>query len=221
MPYYKKYKKTYKKRRYNRVPYKAKPMSSAQMAYTLAKRAWYQGAKLKKLLNVEYKGDDETYSTSSLSTTADIQKLTAVAQGDTSISRDGNSILLKRLTIRIKCEMNASASFTEVRYIIFRWKNNDDPVVGDILANPTSTTSFLDIDQSRHYDILDSQIINLNDQKPSVLIQKNFNLNSHIKYDGSSANSITYGGIWILMLSNEATNYPTVEYESRIRFIDN
>lgn len=214
-------KRRFKKRYRKRYPRKARSMSKADMAYSLARRAMYKANFVKGNLNVEYKFEDIT-STAAQDDTPQLDQVFLVAQGDTASTRSGNSVKLKAMHVRMKVEINSSATNTIFRWMVIQWFEDSTPAPADILANTSAVDSFLNINQSRNYKVISSKIINLNqDKNPWVFYNKSFKLNTHVKYDGANTTDVTNGGLYILTFSSEETNTPAYTYTIRTRYIDN
>lgn len=122
--------------------------------------------------------------------------------------------------------LNPSASTTFVRMIIFRVLKPAStlPVVSDVLAT-VFVQSPLNMSNSRSFRILTDKLLKLDvngEQTRTVnLFQK---VNDHIKFDTSGASAqanAEEGHIFLLLLSDQATNTPSVAWYNRLRFYDN
>lgn len=182
---------------------------------------------LRRVINVEKKKFDAVYSVTNIPITGTVNPLHAVAQGDTDQTRDGNSIKPLSLLLRYQSYNNATAGTTAIRVLIFR----DLQQVGD--TNP-STTDILDDSVAALPDaplnnntvgrfkilrdfkiILDTAKSNRKDGKVYIPLY------GHIRYNGAAATDIQKGGLYILMVSDQATNYPTMGYNYRLTYVDN
>lgn len=197
MPYYRRRRGGYRRRRRRRLPRRAKPMSTGQMAWTLAKRAWYASKGLRKLINVEFKKSDKIqalYPTP----TAGLSQIVTISQGDGQGNRDGSSLLAKSLQYKLTLERDASASVTKCRVILFIWHDDETPTAADILESTTNVLSPYNIDQSRQYKILHSQLYTLSDQVPIIRDSIFRKLNHHMKFDGVNVGDFSSGSLWSL-----------------------
>ncbi len=191
-----------------------------QSAMSVAKRAMYGVNKMKR--NQELKFID-TSNTVSINSTGTVTPLTLSAQGNTTTQRVGLNISLKSLHFRIAVNLNASATFSNLRWILFRAKQTDGvvPSVNDVLQSvqydsPADNTNRAD------YWFIKEGIIALD--AAHVLVGRKYfrKLNIKVQYSGSTAveASIKSNAIYLLLLSDEGTNTPAVDYYSRIRFTD-
>lgn len=216
------------KRRYKR---KSKSLYTAKNAMTVAKDAWYLSKKLARVVNVEKKhheleGSVTPGNTAALATLSEFTSgSNTLALGDAGDDRDGNSVKPLFWSINFLITQHASATSTMVRIIIFKWDKQhgqDAPAVTDYLRDAS-------------FDYLSLKRYNKRFQF-STLLDKTFHLSSagktlatynfrkklygHIQYDGATADP-EIGGYYMLCISNEGTNEPTVQFQSRITFADN
>ena len=110
---------------------------------------------LKSIVNAEKKFHQATSSPTS-SSTGSITQVSAIAQGDTASTRDGNSILAKYMTFRSRIVKHASATNTSVRIIIFvdLLNTGTTPTFADLLSDPSSIISNKLIGSSSRFWIL-------------------------------------------------------------------
>lgn len=190
------------------------------------------------LINAEWKVKDLDSSTTP-DTSGSVIPLTFLAQGDTNGTRTGNSILPKLLSVRVRAILHASATASVVRVIIFRDKNYDgaNPAVNEVLeiTGNENYLSFRNLDFSDRFVIYKDWTLNLDeadtiDKTRSANIKFNTPAKGtrrkkwiHIEYDDTSAAqaSSKENQLLMLVLSNEATNTPTVHYKTRFRYLDN
>ena len=92
MAYKKTFKKTYKKKTYKK---KAEAFTYTGAAY----KALQLALKLKGIINSELKNLNANVFNTTVTSTAAIGLMTAIAQGDTELLRNGNSILLKSIRL--------------------------------------------------------------------------------------------------------------------------
>lgn len=213
------YKRTFKKAyRKGKKAYRfAKAhQSEAKQALALAK-------KVARMVNVEYKYDLTNYA-STVPWTGLTQNLCNPAQGDGMTNRDGDSLKLARVSGRLNCQIHASATATTVRLILFRGKNTNgtDPAPGDILV----TGSGLMFQNPKREDnkfstkILYDKMYTLTQDRKLINFNWNFKLYGHVKFEPGSA-VVQDGGLYLLIISNEQTNVPTLNYSLKTTFTDN
>lgn len=218
------YRKKYTRRRYRRGyrkknPFVSKAAKYAGMAYTA-----YKGVKyLKGLVNSE-KGMLDFNANTTYSSTGSVISLNNIAQGDTVSSRQGNSILVKGIFGRMLFTQNSSATNTFVRCVIFCNKqqlSDSTPAVDDVLES-VSVKSNLNISHKGQYSVLRDFTIRLDSANNTSAARKiNIPLNMHLRYNGTAATDWQKNGLFMILLSNEATNVPTVDWNLRVSWHDN
>jgi hypothetical protein len=193
----------------------------------LASKAW-QGVKLiSKLINVEEKLFDVNAS-GGIANTGAIFNLSNIAQGTDYNNRDGDSLLTQRLDFSMIITNSTALASTGnafIRLIIFR--DNDqlgaDPTVANVLQSAV-VTSPLTFYTERRFDVLDDRLYAMNNNGASALQYRlSLNLNKHIYFQnttGADASNFE-GALFLLALSDQATNTPTISYYSRLAFTDN
>lgn len=190
-------------------------------AMEIAGKAWEGVKYLRELLNVEYKYFDTAVSTS-ISSTATLSHLTAIGQGDTDVTRDGNTCRLKGLNIRHIMALNTLATSSNVRVIVFNWFDSTTPVAGNILANTGNTTSQLNIENSDKFHILYDKHYSMDNVGCKLLDYKKYiKLNQKLKFNSTTGNDFENNSIWALFISSEPTNTVGNNFSARVRFIDN
>lgn len=182
---------------------------------------------IKKVLNVEYKHVETAEAALAVSQTPDIALLTGVAQGQTDATRNGNQVRAKSLLLRGQVEKNASATYTYVRFILFQDTSSDgaapsasdllDTAVGAIVNCP------LNKDFGKRFRVLRDKTIILNSARPSHSFKHFVKLGHVVEYQGTDATqaSTSTGHVYLMLVSNEATNTPSVNSTYRFSFIDN
>lgn len=216
MPYRRRYNRRYKKRRYNAPKYTYGGMM---------KKVWNDIKYLKGLINVEKKYLDVSGTlTPVVALSASL--LNGIAQGDTSITRDGDSVKIVSLLINFNFVMNASASASRIRIIILRDKQSNAaaPAGSVILESDTNILSPRNIDYGKRFKVYKDFMVVVNTDFPEkamkIVLSK---LKFHTKYidGGATIASIATNSLYLLAMSDEGTNTPSINYYSRIRYIDN
>lgn len=188
-----------------------------------ATKAWSGVQQIRKLINVETHKFDVNGGTT-VNSTGSITHITGVAIGDTLSTRTGSSILDRDLHIRIVWQKGVAATITVTRFIIVQDKQqiaDTSPAVLDIL-NSADVVSHYQPDIEGRFKIL-KDITTVLDIS-NVVKAADFKLdlsNVHTGYNGINGSDIQKNGIYILMISNEPTNVPTISWISRFRFYDN
>jgi len=209
-----------KKKRMRRVPWYEKKYNAAQLAHKAYKGVMY----LKGLVNSEM-FHLVTASNTTVSNTGTVIHCTAIAQGDNIGSRQGNSILLRNVLARITLEQNASAtsSFYRVMLVFDTQQVGDTaPGVSDIL-NSVSTLSSLNVAQPGRFSVLKNWFLETSNGQGTAKILEFYdgNIMTHVKYNGTANTDIQQNGLYLLLLSDQASNTPTVTYNIKIGYHDN
>lgn len=222
MPYKKPYRGRRRRRNYTR--YK-KRMPQRVSYWSTAKQLWKDVTYLKSLINTEFKYKD-TSANSAISTSPNFQLLNGLARGDDSTDRDGRQVRIKSLQSNFLFTQHASATSTIVRCIFFIDKdaNGATPNMTDVFEAATINAP-RELDNRKRFVILKDWTVTLTSSGQTIKRQKVFkNLDMKTVYDDSTAGDITdisSNSLFLLLLSNEATNTPTVNSYVRIRFVDN
>lgn len=181
------------------------------------------------LVNAEVKHVDVSASTT-VSTTPVLSFLSGIAQGDTNTSRDGNSVKCVGCHGDMTLIMNASATVTRVRTLIFVDTRSQGvvPTATDVVdTNGLSGLVNIDTEPNRFVILLD-RFDCLTLASESRLVHWRFDLsdalrNMHLTFSGSGATIASAKGpvLYMLQFSSEATNTPTYALDSRLFFLDN
>ncbi len=205
-------------------------------------KAWQLAKHLATLINVEEKVFDvDGSSGTALSTTALVANLSNIAQGSDYFNRVGDSILGQDVEFRCHAVSSASYASNRLRVIIVRDKlqRGADPVLGDVLQGGTSplVQPYLEPQDGR-FDVLYDQTIvassvgvGLASSGTSttyglgshILPHMKRKFNQHIKYQNTTGADASnwVGGLFLLAVSDVASNGPTIYYHFRLRFTDN
>lgn len=182
----------------------------------------YKALKLAKKANKlpELKQNEITWSATSVSSSGTMEELSVVAAGTGNNQKVGDRINPTSLRFRGTMNIHASATSSLVRLIIFRWNSGlFTTTVGDILVAGT-IKSFKSQDKRFESEILYDRVFKLNSvERPELFFQGKLKLKKPIAYAGG-ASAANRNSIGYLILSDEATNTPTVDISSRMWFRD-
>jgi len=198
-------------------------MGTAQKGLYMAGTALSIARGVKSLVNSEKHTYSKVVSAGTITSTGSMQELSNIAQGDEYTNRQGRSVLCKSLELNGWMVQNASATTTILRIIIFRDNNADGstPVSTEVLtSNNTYSLRNPEPHNMKRFNILLDKVYTFDSAKSKIAKFSFFkNMNSHIKFaNGANSNQ---GSLWCYLLSNEPTNAPTVNLNSRVRFYDN
>lgn len=219
--------KRYRKRRYKkkgRFGGYGRFMSNAGKTAATALTALKIAKTVKDMVNVEYKYKDFNADTT-IDNTWDIGMINIVPQDDTATGRDGDSIRMKSVQIEGTATINPSATTTQVTFAIVQWKNpnSSNLTALNVFAN-NGFNSLRNAQKMSDYRILYKKKLALSingTRSINFKMYKKINLQSKWTGTTGSYTECMKNGLWVLIISSEATNTPTVEYEGRIRYIDN
>lgn len=187
--------------------------------------AWLK--KKAQLLNTEVKRVDTAGSAQTVEAVAggaNAILFSGIDQGDGNTNRDGNSVKCVSAHARMKLNFNTSAttgSIVRVMIIKTSYGEGITPTAADMYQNAANILSFQNVDQTRGHKILFDRRYVLDAEHDTKVVNWNANLRHHLKFDASGSADHTYGMLWFLILTDEATNRPTYDYETRVRFVDN
>jgi len=216
------YKKTYRKKKtYNkgRMSY----TKGAQNAFALAKQAardiWY----LKGLVNSEMLHNQGIGATP-VPSTGTITLLNGMAQNDTSSGRTGNSILMRNCFMRLVFTQNTAAVTTIYRVMLVLDKQqitDSNPLMSDILESlnplaPLATAS------TGRFTIMKNWFFTTDDTKAQTKIidyYKDFRF--HTKYNGPANSDIQKNGLYLVFISDQPVNPPSMSYSWKVGYHDN
>ncbi len=161
------------------------------------------------------------------SDTSSIFNLSAMAQGDQSIQREGLQIQPRHLRYQLILAHHASATNTYCRIIIFqdREQHGTAPTAIQLLETDVYD-SFLEHDTRPRFRILRDMLMPMSNSGSSgTQVIKGFikfSKSSKIWYEGTAAADSSMGKnqVYIYVVSNETTNTPTVNIQTRLRYID-
>lgn len=217
MPYKKSYNKKTTNPRYQKTSYSsclAMVKSDANFAMGLANTLKpYLG------LNTEYKHCDVNVSQAP-DNAGGLTHVTQIAQGDDYDNREGRQVRARSFAVRGDVEMNGSATFSQIRVLWFIWKDDTAPTVTDVL-DAANVNAFLNLDKSDKYRILRDRYFTVNSDTPQKTFKFFTRLRHKIKFDGTASSDYEHGSMWILYISDESVNTPTVTFRHRTRFVDN
>lgn len=231
---YYKGKRTYRKKRYNR-PSRLQTVRklAGQPAESMVDRiARYGGAigkvastvaGIASLINVETKNYDSSFN-STISSSGTGQSFVDIGQGNADNQRNGEKVVSKDLNINYDLTCNSSATNTTVGLAIVMDKK---PEVGAsnwaTVFSANDPNAMLNKDNTDRYIILKRLTIPLSSITNSHASGKIYlNLKRiHIEWNSSTSTDFEKNNIFMLMISNEATNTPTLKYYARYNFYDN
>ncbi len=192
-----------------------------------AKKALQLALAVKKLVNIEYKSQNVDFATPS-DNSGDVQNITALAQGNQFNQRNGRKIKLFSFRLKGSVIQNTSAVNTTYRMLLVRDNlgNTTPPVITDLFASTTNMfggRAHQDDPQtnSRFTVLVDKLYLLQNVGNQMVKFDIYRKISSHVTFTGTAATDEGKGALWLMTISNEATNTPAIIADSVVKYIDN
>lgn len=198
-------------------------------AWSLAKRTATGLNEIRKLINVEEKVIEVDYASNTFDTSGDLISISTVAQGLNFNERVGNSIKLQEIEINARIFMNTTSGNTVYRFLVVRDLDGygTTPTPADILSNgvgsSTAPLAIKDFLNRKRFSILFDEMGTLSPQgERGVYIHVKMDHAGHILYLGTAAAAASNGkgSLYILVLSDETVNVPSLAFQSRVTFTD-
>lgn len=212
--------KSYHRGRAFRKNFKKRPVQSV---YQIATSAVRGVAYLKGLVNSELKSQTSAEVNQAVPATGGMYLINQIAQGDGVSSRDGNVIRIKSFEIRATLSIHDNAVLTFMRVIILINKQQQadtTPAVLSVISEAKVTAVYNHVDRSRFRILLDRTFAINADHKNSTM-HKYLTLNIAQKYNGTTSADMEKNGIYMLLIANEASNFPAFRYVTKITYRDN
>ena len=236
MPYYRKrYNRKYKKRSYPKR--KTGFMGKASNALTIASRALAVANMVKGMLNVEYKHVDTSVSATLAATFTSTFLYGPIPLGDTTNERNGKSIEVKSHNLRGILTRGASATVAVqiVRIVVWQIRENNGGDRSALIVNSAngvfenqSVIPFRTLTDTKDFIILMDRTYRLTADNPSFVVKNfhKFRPNSFkIKWQDTNITGnmdVVYGKqTYISYITDATVNFPTFNWQSRLRYIDN
>lgn len=221
------YRRYYKKRRYTRrkkaTSWYNRKYSIAQMASKAIKGVNY----IRGLVNSE-KFKHDISGSQSIGYNGTVTSLVGITQGDGDGARTGNSIYVRSISMKGSIERNSAGSAIQkvrIMWLIDKQQVGDTvPAASDILDTTGSAIaplSLLNDTTVGRFTILKSRLYNVTSDKPCVTLNWNMSMRHHVRFNGSTTTDIQKGAIYMLVISDAATNLPTLDRFIRVSYHDN
>lgn len=181
---------------------------------------------LKKLVNTEYKYID-TGDSGSFSTTPTVTLLNGCAQGTTAITRNGQSIRITSLNFNFYSTIHASAATSTMARIlvVLDSQPNGAAMTAQQLLVTANTVSPMLLGNARRFRVLMDKRFALSINGTEIFqSHKYFKMDVHTTFNTGSAGTIAdiqTNSLYLIQISDQATNVPQMTWTARVRFIDN
>ncbi len=189
---------------------------TSKMVSAIAKRA-VAGTFEKKFQN--------TFFSDTVGVAGNFLDITTITQGDAYFERVGQHLDIKDIMLRMQFDCSNAATSTYCRVLVFRWW------IDNAVAAPSLAGLFEDTGNSvwqsnykhdiREFTVLYDKAVALdpagNQMKILNVLLRN-NLKTKVGY-AAAANTGT-NHVYVLVMSDEATNVPTITYHAGVRYTD-
>lgn len=204
----------------------------------VASTAYKTAMAVASLVNAEYKYTDFTHNTT-LGTSISTTCLTTMAQGNTDITRNGDSIMMKYNYLKGYCVYNSAANASQrIRVCIVRDMNNSTtaPTLAKLFA--TTGAGLVEVaphnkDYTEQYKVLYDKLFYVDASRPVAHFKyyKKFLMgkdkqgrpikSAHCTFSGAADTDLGKGHLWLCQFSSHGLNSPTVVWYNRFGYVDN
>lgn len=155
-------------------------------------------------------------------TSAAVYPLTNIVEGDAFNEREGNKCLASSLLFRLAAIQSTPATETFLRCIILIDKDNNGvaPVASDILEQNANYLSPLSHVNGKRFKVLMDRMLLMTVGEGGADLKYFTKLTHSVRYDGALATDVREGTMYLLLCSNQGTDFPLIDFYSRFRFTD-
>jgi len=205
----------------------------ASDAWSLAKRTALGLNEIRKLINVEQKFK-ETSGTPTYDNAGNITYLSGTDQGDTTITREGNSIKIQKFRLKYFIKHNSSqTAATHHRIMVIRDMQNQGATItaADVLetvATSNAPCAFRDFTngplQNKRFAVVYDHHLVTDPYNLGRVVSEDISHDVHVYYRGTDATVASAGNgayFFLAICSDSGANLPTVLFNTRFEFTDN
>jgi len=199
-------------------------------AWSLARRTAYGLNEIRKLINIEEKFCDATGTNVTTSTTGVMNPVSELAQGLTSATRVGDSIRIQHIEVCGRILANPDAGSTCVRVMVVRDLDGygTAPTPADVLESTTSAVAPFapkKFNKRERFSVLFDELFTVQGTDngiSSAVFSYSSPHKGHVLYLGTTAAAASdgKGSVYVVLISDEASNPAHVTYYSRITYTD-
>lgn len=172
---------------------------------------------LRKVTRPQTKYVDTVQAPTVITTTSTITQLVTITNGMDENSFIGNRVILKSILMRMAVTVNVTSMQNLLRIALVQDKqsNGGTPSVTDIFAT-SSFLSPLNDDNSKRFKILHDTTFAVGAASDQIVIDKWYR---KLKIAQKNVNgTIETNDIYLVQISDQATNGPSVQWYSRVRY---
>lgn len=182
---------------------------------------------IRKLINIEEKVLEAALTSTSFDTTGFVTPVSQLVQGLDYTNRVGDSIRMQRIVFNYRVVKNSSATSSVVRIMLIRDLDcaGATPSTSDILqtvGGAGAPLTFPDYLNRNRFSILHDRLEIVSTSDLAFTGTLDMPHQGHILYLGTAANAASQGkgSMFVVAVSDEATNTPTLAFQTRIVFTD-
>lgn len=187
----------------------------------VAKRALRKVKKLER--KVEVKIQDSGIVTQTPALAGILTHINGIAQGDGVSERDGISCNLIGFKMNYRVQLNAASTLAIIRVIVVRDNRqveSTDPSVLDVLLSASVISQHSRLNPKRFTFYYDK--VHALDDSSQRNIYRTFFRKAKFKmqFIGAAATTQTMNGLYLILISDQAGNLPSVQFSFRNWFVD-
>lgn len=185
---------------------------------------------VKSLLNVEYKFHDVTLtgaggSPHGISASGEVHDLLQIPQNDTAEGRDGNSIRLKSINIKGTVSLAGGASFSRVKLMLVRdsQPNGTSAVFGHVYETADIDRLFRNRSAPGRFKVVATRLLKVSTNAGENVNHFQFyhKTNEKIQWSSGGTQDPYNATYYLLAISDQTSNEPAFDIQSRATYIDN
>lgn len=151
--------------------------------------------------------------------------LVQIQQGTSFVERVGYQVTVNSLDLRLKFDIGAAVIGSPnaiVRCIVYRDLQQIDsttPAGLDVLstADPVSQRNYYN---QYRFQFVRDMTFQMNQYRPVVFKRLQLQLNTNVRFSGAGLASVTKNGYYLMIISSNSVNPPTVQWWNRVKFTD-
>lgn len=157
-----------------------------------------------------------------VTTTGSVTHLSPLLHGTTDTTRIGDRVTYRSLLFRMFVTPNSTAGINYLRAVIVRDKqaNASAPTMAQVFQTASIVLSPLNDDFSERFKVLYDRLFTVDTDATGAQVEKIYRKFKFVtEYDDTAAIPNT-NSVYLLLLSDQATNGPSVAFWSRLRYTD-
>ncbi len=181
-------------------------------------------ARIRKLVVSEIMIFD-TNALSNPTSTGQVENVCLIGEGNAVNQRHGLQIRATKIKFRCRMNIHATPVDSSIRFILLCDKEQvsaTNPTVLQVL-NENTIDSMYERTLLKRFRILYDRVVTLSKDGgySAAFISKTKKVSIPLRWSASTTTSIVKNGIYLLLISNEAANTPTLDWSFRLFYRDN